>query len=245
VESVNDQLKNTSEALKSLTVRIVVRPPPIPGQDTKGPPLPGSFPSAQSYGQPQTPISVRSERSPSQNGNDGSPKLRLRPEQPPPQPPRHQEPIIVTASAPPPIPERKPSTEIRRRPADRPITPPLQNISGQPGTYCTGAIRLQRDPHLRIADIVRHSSHTPIGINANSICKHCYLELDTSLPGEVLPGEKTRTTIAMQHIMVCASLVDTKAMFRCLPCSKAEQDAEFRVVGNLWQHMNVHHMRSH
>lgn len=125
-----------------------------------------------------------------------------------------------------------------------PIPPSTQNISYEAGKYCVGAIRLQQNPQLSIADIVRHDISTSPGIKAHSICKHCNLELDTSLPGEMLPAEEKRNFMAMQHIMACASLMDSKAMFRCLACEKKERDAEFRGVGELWGHMNWAHVKS-
>jgi hypothetical protein len=110
-------------------------------------------------------------------------------------------------------------------------------VSTSPGSYCTGALRLQRDPTLTIRDIMRESAN-PSNL---LICKHCNLELgDREFREAVLGGQKKGTMIAKQHMLACASIWDRKAMFKCLICSSEDLDAEFRDIEDFKAHLKAH-----
>ena len=118
---------------------------------------------------------------------------------------------------------------------------PLQNVSTHPGTYCTGALRLQRDKNLNLHDIVNENFRSLSTILGSVTCRYCNLELDTSLWQKLFSSEQHRNEVASQHILACASLVDRRAMFRCYVCGLNGLDAEFKEVGEFEVHLKAHY----
>jgi len=151
-------------------------------------------------------------------------------------PTRNPAPVLTKASS---QHQREPSAPTNETSAPQ---PPLSLISNKPGTYCTGALRLQQNSSLTIADILLPDQlHTT---STTPICKYCNLELDI-YPWDVSSMAEHRqdcTEVVSQHILMCASLVDRKAMFRCLGCERGvvRVDAEFRGAKELGLHLRRH-----
>jgi hypothetical protein len=120
------------------------------------------------------------------------------------------------------------------------ITPPLPHVSAQPGTFCTGALRLQRNATLTIHDIVRNNPLSPT--DTRLICRHCNLQIGDSRDRQIVySATEKQTEIARSHILAFASLIDRKAMFRCRVCCLDEIDAEFREMKELIAHLRERH----
>lgn len=114
------------------------------------------------------------------------------------------------------------STPSVSRPPKRSPAPPSSLLCTQPRDYCTGSLRLQLDRKLTIQDILSDDG---------CVCKYCNLELGLG---------RGDTEAARQHVLACASLMERKAMFRCLVCSKQNRDAEFRRVKEFLGHLEGH-----
>jgi len=182
------------------------------------------------------------------NYESPKPALPKRRQVPPPEPPisapisstRTQSQYITSdnsSDAPPPV-------LVKQNPTIPQYTgppPPLQNVSTHPGTYCTSALRLQRDKNLNLYDIVNENFRSLSTILGSVTCRYCNLELDTSLRQKLFSSEQHRNEVAGQHILACASLVDRRAMFRCNVCGLDGLDAEFKEVGEFEVHLETHY----
>jgi len=135
--------------------------------------------------------------------------------------------------------------------AEVPHFPRKTIVPNKPGTYCSGALRLQWCLEHNETATPQDTIVTTPGASQKTICKYCNLELDLELPHEYFVAKsgsdeensmseddksQTRLLFFSQHIIACASLRNRKAMFRCWPCERSEEDAEFRTLENLVEH---------
>jgi hypothetical protein len=231
-ETVLDHANSASRTLKELAKRIEAM--------KAGRHQMGSSPSFQPSASFQSPSPVQSSPSPqpSQQFKSSSANNSFGPELPA-RPKRSPQPVISSNSASPTREERLHGPEAINKPNNTAV--PLTWVSTQPGRYCTGALRLQRNKQLSIRDIVYENKGLISRTDTRLLCKHCNLEIgDAHLWNTMLSGEQERTEIAQQHILACASLTDRKAMFRCLLCCQDDLDAEFRSADDFRQHLKSH-----
>jgi hypothetical protein len=209
-ETVLDHANSASRALKELARRIETM--------KAGRHKMGSSPSFQSSSSFQSPPPVQSSPSPqsSQQFKSSSANNSFRPEIPA-RSKRSPQPVISSNFASPTKEERLHRPEAINKPIN--TTVPLTWVSTQPGRFCAGALRLQRNKHLSIRDIVHENNSSVSRTDIRLLCKHCNLEIyDVNLWNTMLSGEQERTEIAQQHILTYASLNDRRAMLQCLLC---------------------------
>jgi hypothetical protein len=208
------KMRNPEKSVPASEFEFTVNPP-LPARPQHPPP-------AYESPRPKVP-----ERPPTPAPTEWTPEPSL--------PTRHPDPPAITRTKP----QRPSETPLSTNDATTP--PPLGLISNKPGTYCSGALRLQQNPTLRINDILlKDSLHTT---STQPVCKYCNLELDI-YPWDIKSmAERWQdcTEAASQHILMCASLVDRKAMFRCLACERRKHvNAEFRSAREFVDHRRTH-----
>jgi hypothetical protein len=203
---------------------------------------------------PPLPIRPQNPAPPFESPQPKAPETFIIPEPSRPKVPERPREPVQLEKAPEPSPTRNPDlpvqTEINPQqpreasaPKNSTTAPPRPGlISNKPGTYCTGALRLQQNPALRIKDILLLDSLQTT--STQPVCKYCNLELDIYPWDDKSMAEHWQdcTEAASQHILMCASLVDRKAMFRCLACESQQYpvDAEFRGAKEFMIHRRTH-----
>lgn len=220
-DAAQDHITSTSRALKELARRIEVR-------DTS---QSQQRPRSQQQQQPP-PVFQAPYRSAPQPEFESLPDM---PPRPAPQRPVRQ-PVTQPQSVPPsPMKPTSPTPNSNPNPPN-PIA--LHSVGPNPGKYCPGALRLQRDNSLTIRDILRDAGGDT---SAPLTCRYCNLKLgDDDFRDAVMQGQRKGTAIAKQHMMAYASLWDRKAMFKCFLCVNEEADSEFRDVEDFKAHLKCH-----